>query len=44
MTLKLYNYIYSKFTSRLNLKGGRNRMGRITVPHRVLNVLIKNVF
>lgn len=38
MSLKLKNYIYKKFTSSCAYKGGRNRMGRITVPHRDLLV------
>jgi len=51
MTLKLKKYIYKKFNSKISLKGGRNRMGRITIPHRgskcakkktKLNIDIKN--
>ena len=38
MSLKLFNYIYKKFSVNLSSKGGRNRMGRITVHHRVQNV------
>ena len=38
MNLKLEQYIYKKFTSEVHSKGGRNRMGRITVHHRVQNV------
>lgn len=39
MTLKLRNYIYKKFITNISSKGGRNRMGCITVPHRVQNAL-----
>lgn len=38
MSLRLKDYIYKKFSSSCNYKGGRNRMGRITVPHRDLHV------
>lgn len=43
MSLKLCNYIYKKFSVNVLLKGGRNRMGRITVHHRDQNVPEKNV-
>lgn len=36
VTLK--RYIYKKFSLNLNSKGGRNRMGKITLAHRDLNV------
>ena len=39
MSLKLKQYIYKKFAISCQNKGGRNRMGRITVSHRVLAVL-----
>lgn len=39
MTLKLQNFIYKKFIKNILSTGGRNRMGRITISHRVLNVL-----
>lgn len=39
MSLKLKKYIYKKFAVSCSNKGGRNRMGRITVSHRVLAVL-----
>ena len=36
MSLKLKKYIYKQFSNSCNYTGGRNRMGRITVSHRVL--------
>jgi len=36
--MKLKNYLYKKFSLNLSSNGGRNRMGRITLPHRDLNV------
>ena len=39
MSLKLKKYIYKKFAVSCPNKGGRNRMGRITVSHRDLVVL-----
>ena len=38
MTLKLQKYIYKKFSLNILSKGGRNRMGHVTVAHRDLNV------
>ena len=37
--IKFQNYIYKKLTSQILSKGGRNRMGRITLHHRDPNVL-----
>ena len=39
MTLNLRNFIYKKFITNISRTGGRNRMGRITISHRDLNVL-----
>ena len=39
MSLNLKKFIYKKFSNNLSNSGGRNRMGRITVAHRDLNVL-----
>lgn len=36
MSLKLSNFIYKKFSGNIVSKGGRNRMGRITIFHRDL--------
>jgi len=38
MTVVLKNFIYKKFAVNVSSSGGRNRMGKITVAHRVLNV------
>ena len=39
MSLKLKDYLYKKFINSCLSKGGRNRTGRITIPHRELDVL-----
>ena len=38
MSLSLKEFIYKKFSKNIPKKGGRNRLGRITVQHRVLSV------
>jgi len=38
MTVALKNFIYKKFAVNVSLSGGRNRMGKITVAHRVQSV------
>ena len=39
MSLNLKKYIYKKFSNNCSYKGGRNRMGRITISGRDLVVL-----
>lgn len=42
--IKFQNYIYKKFTSQILSKGGRNRMGRITLHHRGSRCALKRKF
>lgn len=44
MTLKLKDYIYKKFSCNFSSKGGRNHLGRITVPHRGSTCALKRKF
>lgn len=44
MSINLKKFIYKKFSKNLNLSGGRNRMGRITVAHRGSKCALKRKF
>lgn len=44
MSLRLKKYIYKKFATNCPNKGGRNRMGRITVSHRGSSCALKRKF
>lgn len=42
--MKLKNYLYKKFSLNLSSNGGRNRMGRITLPHRGSKCALRRKF
>ena len=44
MSLKLYKFIYKQFAVNRVYKGGRNRMGRITISHRGSSCALKRKY
>merc|ERR1712078_209169 len=42
--MKIKNYLYKKFSLNLSSNGGRNRMGRITLPHRGSKCALRRKF